>query len=647
MSSNITGTIVTPLTPKESQTIRDLVFNISGIKLSEERDNFIQTRLQRRLRVLGLSSWRDYLSILCQQGSSEVEFFVNALTTNRTEFFRENVHFEYLVKYLTKNKPKKPFTCWIAACSFGQEAYTLAMTLESLKEKLGFFEYRILATDIDTGALRTAERGIYAKEVVERDVPYDHIKKFFLRGKGQNALFYKISPHLKRNIKFRHHNLCAFNEKIPMNFDLIMIRNVLIYFDEMTIKKIQAKLIRHLHPNSHLITGVCETLVKPNLNHLEQEESTIYRYKRAMLKVTQPKEAKAPAPVNKIPSVLVVDDSAVIRKLLGKVIDEDPQFSLFGCANDPIEAEEMMKNHQPDIISLDVHMPRVNGIEYLQQVVPKRSIPVIMLTGLADSDGELSLKAMELGAVDFLSKPDLSEIESFAPLLKDKLLAAVSTRIQQVQSQGKAVQCPVIPEALRTDRIVAIGSSTGGTVALTKILSCLPKESPPIVVVQHIPPHFSNLFAKRLNMACQLDVKEAQSGDSLEPGCVLIAPGDRHMKLLRKEGASGYKIVLKDTAPVNRHKPSVDVLFESVCKVVGKKSIGVILTGMGDDGARGLKEMHDIGAHTIAQDEESCVVFGMPKEAIKLGAATDVVHLNEMTVRLAELLSKPGVKKAS
>lgn len=339
--------------------------------------------------------------------------------------------------------------------------------------------------------------------------------------------------------------------------------------------------------------------------------------------------------------VLIVDDSAVVRQVMSEVLARAPGIEVIGTASDPIFAIDRMKKSWPDVITLDVEMPRMDGITFLKQIMAERPTPVVVCSTLTGQGSETAMQALAAGAVSIITKPTLG-LKDFLKGSSDDLIAAVRGAARaNLRALGactaprvRASVAPLAPAesgsamAETTDRIIAIGTSTGGTQALEAVLTRLPRTTPGIIVVQHMPEKFTALFAQRLNHICAMEVQKAVDGQRVIPGRVLIAPGGRHMSL-RRNGAQ-YVVDVRDGPPVNRHKPSVDVLFRSVARCAGRNALGVIMTGMGDDGARGLREMRDAGARTIAQDEESCVVFGMPKEAIKLDAAERVLSLDQI-----------------
>jgi two-component system chemotaxis response regulator CheB len=353
------------------------------------------------------------------------------------------------------------------------------------------------------------------------------------------------------------------------------------------------------------------------------------------------KVAREPAPSEHAPSsvrVLIVDDSKTIRNLLRQVLSKDPAIEVVGEAERPSQVEEMIERLKPTVITLDINMPEMDGVTLLSKYLPKYKIPTIMVTAISMQDGDQVLRALNLGAVDYIQKPSMEEMRAMSPVIIEKIKVASSVSLKrQPEKRASAQRLNVASGPVDMNTIVAIGASTGGVQALDSVFTSLPENIPPIVVVQHIPPVFSAAFAKRLNDSCPFEVLEAKDGDEVKPGRVLIAAGGTQMKVERK-GATLVARVF-DGAPVNRHKPSVDVLFDSVAEVIGKNAIGVILTGMGADGAKGLLKMKQAGARTVAQDKDSCVVFGMPRAAIELGAADEIKPLHEVPETILRLLA--------
>jgi len=346
--------------------------------------------------------------------------------------------------------------------------------------------------------------------------------------------------------------------------------------------------------------------------------------------------------------VMVVDDSAVIRQVFAKIINQDSQLELVAAVNDPILALNRMKVTMPDVIVLDVEMPKMDGLTFLKLIMNDNPLPVVMCSTLTEKGSKTTMQAIADGAVDFITKPKLGAkgfLEESSAMLVDVIKSAAGANVGKLKKNAALMKDGEKIEALlsrnevllkesgssmtrTTDRVIAIGTSTGGTQALEVVLSQLPKNAPGLVIVQHMPEKFTAAFAARLDGVCQINVKEAKNGDRVLQGQALIAPGSHHM-MLNRSGAR-YFVDIKEGPLVSRHRPSVDVLFRSTAKIAGKNAVGIIMTGMGSDGASGLLEMHDAGAYTIAQDEESSVVYGMPKEAVKCGAVDKITSLSEI-----------------
>ncbi|MHB0922302.1 MAG: protein-glutamate methylesterase/protein-glutamine glutaminase [Thiomonas delicata] len=351
---------------------------------------------------------------------------------------------------------------------------------------------------------------------------------------------------------------------------------------------------------------------------------------------------------NKV-KVFIVDDSAVVRQVLQAVLLRDPGIEVIGTAPDPLFAlQRMQQGAWPDVLVLDVEMPRMDGITFLKKLMVEHPLPVVICSTLTEKGAQITLDALAAGAVSVVTKPRVGLkdflVEQTTELAQTiKTAARANTSSLRTAARAPAAKpwlAPAVqsttPHVLAdtTEKIIAMGMSTGGTLALERVLTQLPRTLPGIAVVQHMPEKFTATFAERLDSLCALDVREGRDGDRLTPGLVLIAPGGRHMQV-RRSGAQ-YHVEVRDGPPVNRHRPSVDVLFRSVAQCAGRNALGIILTGMGDDGARGLKDMHDAGARTVAQDEQSSVVFGMPKEAIKLGGADRILSLQDIPAAMVE-----------
>ncbi len=341
--------------------------------------------------------------------------------------------------------------------------------------------------------------------------------------------------------------------------------------------------------------------------------------------------------------VLIVDDSAVVRQALTEILSSDPEIEVIGTAPDPLIAQNKIKQQRPDVITLDVEMPRMDGLSFLRQIMAESPIPVVMCSSLTEKGAEISMKALQYGAVEIINKPKMGArkfLEESRVLICDAVKAAARVRVRRLSSLVNIPEPKLTADVIlnrsrvvetinTTQKVVAVGASTGGTEALRIFLQSMPYNAPGIVIVQHMPQQFTAAFARRLDGDCQITVKEAKNDDSVLPGHALIAPGNMHV-LLKRSGTR-YYVQVKDGPLVCRHRPSVDVLFRSAARYAGANAIGVIMTGMGDDGARGMLEMKEAGARNLAQDEESCIVFGMPQEAIKLGGVDKVVPLAKLS----------------
>ena len=340
--------------------------------------------------------------------------------------------------------------------------------------------------------------------------------------------------------------------------------------------------------------------------------------------------------------VLVVDDSALVRSLLSEIINREPDMRCVGAASDPLVAREMIRQLAPDVITLDVEMPRMDGIDFLGKLMRLRPMPVLMVSTLTERGAEVTLRALELGAVDFVAKPRIGVADGLRLLAEDicaKLRTAAQAQVRRLPSPAaSAPQRPAAPGLgrLSTEKIVFIGASTGGTEATRELVMGLPADAPAVVITQHMPPGFTRSYAARLDSLCRIRIKEAADGDRILPGHGYIAPGGLHLTVERS--GANYLARVRDGDPINRHKPSVEALFESAARVVGPNALGVMLTGMGADGAKAMKAMRDAGSYNICQDEASCVVFGMPREAIAQGAAHEVLPLQRIAPALLERL---------
>ena len=345
--------------------------------------------------------------------------------------------------------------------------------------------------------------------------------------------------------------------------------------------------------------------------------------------------------------VLIVDDSALIRSVMSEIVNSQADMEVVATAPDPLVARELIKKHNPDVLTLDVEMPKMDGLDFLEKLMRLRPMPVLMVSSLTERGSEITMRALELGAVDFVTKPKISiqtGMREYTELITDKIRAAARARVKARTVQANAA--PSALQALRSplissEKLIIIGASTGGTEAIREFLMQMPSDCPGILIAQHMPEGFTTSFARRLDSLCRISVSEAAGNERILPGHAYIAPGHSHL-LLTRSGAN-YMTKIEQTDPVNRHRPSVDVLFRSAAVAAGKNAVGVILTGMGKDGAAGMLEMKNAGAHNFAQDEASCVVFGMPREAIAIGATHEVAPLQALPgLVLGQLAAQGG-----
>jgi chemotaxis protein methyltransferase CheR len=487
-------------TEQDFQRIRKMIREHAGISLSESKQELVYSRMAPLLRKNGSKTFAEYLDRLQRSNEAEWTDFTNSLTTNLTSFFREEHHFPILAQHLRKLGKDRPIVLWCSACSTGEEAYSMAMTVV---DAMGGFDHRvsIIASDLDTKVLQIAQAGRYNLDSVARMTP-QQIDKFFVRGKGADADFVTVRRELQEMIVFRKINLLDGNWPIRAPVDVIFCRNVMIYFDKDTQLAILKKFAPLLSSDGLLFAGHSESFYHAN---------ALFRLR-----------------------------GHTVYELAGKERQADVT---------PAEKKDM---------------PPAAKLEWKGTAAP-------------------------------------------------------------VPSKSGAVSASL------SRRVIVVGSSTGGTDALRVFLKDVPANTPAILIAQHMPELFTKSFAARLDGLCPMRVKEAEHNEMIRDGTVYLAPGHSHMLLERAEG--GYRIVLNQQPPVNRHRPSVEVLFQSAAAVLGGNAVGVMLTGMGKDGAAAMLEMHKAGAYNLAQDEASCVVFGMPREAIALGAVDEVVPLDQMAAR--------------
>lgn len=629
------------------------ILALSGIHLSGVKRDLVRARLIARLDALGFSTIKDYRNYLGRLASHDSEWqqLVNQITTNKTDFFREPAHFKYLLEnflpaWEARSRGAR-LRVWSAACSTGEEPYTLAMVLQRFFRDENRFE--ILASDIDTDVLEKASNGVYPmSRLVE--IPFDYHSSGIVKGKGEVQKWFKIRSSLQSRVRFARVNLLELDQANLGAFDIILCRNVFIYFQVETIQEIIASFHKALNPHGALILGHSESL---NVDHKRWKPygSSIYlkdgKNPAGIPMAVGLPSSRSAKPLLKKSKVLILDGSLAFQKALRDVFQDHARLEVVSNSSEISPVDEMVRVLKPDLILFDLRLQKSGGSSgILERLLQHHGIPVVVTSAAGKEDSPEVLKAFEMGAIDSLQKPSsLEDLQGLKAAWTERLLEASLVKVRKRRFQGSVTSRPKTAAQIvrHVTPFIVIGASTGGVQALTEVLTQLPDEIPPILIVQHMPPTFSAAFAERLNTLCSFAVKEASDGDLVQENQVLIAPGARHMEVISSQ--QGYKVSVKDGDPVNRHKPSVDVLFHSAARHFGGRAIGILLTGMGVDGAAGLKRLKEQGARTIVQDEASSTVFGMPKEAIRLGAADTIASLEQIPGTLLRLVRSPNHKK--
>lgn len=800
------------------QEVAKIASNLSGIQLGPKQMPMVESRLKSRMLKLGVSSFTNYLDHLKSDLDNESQALLSLLTTHHTYFFREFTQFEYMLNNClpvlieaARKRPDKTIRIWSAACSRGQEVYSLAMFFDfHLKAAAPDLQFIIDGTDVDPESVKYAKNGVYRNEELKKS-PAMYLQQHWIQGKDNVKDFSKAKDSLKKHCHFATANLLKLDSFLQnKNYDLILCRNVFIYFDQDQIRQCTKSFLNHLQPHGFLLLGVSESLSgtglsletigpsvythqravqakssrtsgvaapaaasiprivekakpkvlsvlsiddsttilalmkkilvrdqgfelkataangeiaiellkkqtfdmitldlhmpivdgltflektkdmpnrppivivssvnredvsmaqkalalgakdyveKPSLENIVQGGDEIRSKLRSVYNITHMSSSSsaesstapssAPAPVvnkfaNKKIKVMIIDDSKTIRDLLKKVISQDSQLECVAEAEKPSQVKDLIEKHKPDVLTLDINLPEKDGVTLLKEIFPRYKIPTIMISSISREEGPQVLNALENGAFDYIQKPQAQDLSWVASQIRERIKEAAQSNAQNIKSvQVKKAGKYIAPE---TGALVVIGASTGGTEALKYMLSGMPSEIPPILVVQHIPAHFSAAFAERLNSLLPFEVREAKDGDEVKKNLVLIAPGGTQMAVVPANGKLMIKIT--DDAPVNRHKPSVDYMFASVNRLGLKNLTAVIMTGMGADGARELKNLRNAGAHTIAQDQNSCVVYGMPRAAVEIGAAEVVKPLGDIADSIMKFVnSVPKTEK--
>jgi two-component system chemotaxis response regulator CheB len=613
---------------------------ITGIVLGPEKRLLVETRLARRARQLALPDLSAYLAYFRAHRDSEVHHLISLISTHTTEFFREAQHFDHLLDvHLPALLPcGKPIRMWSAASSTGEEVYSLAIVAQELARTLPSPEVmppvEILGTDIDFSSIESASNGVYSVSALRQVAP-ELARRYFETGTGDLAGLVRVSDEVHRLCAFRQMNLLDFKAYPAGSFDAIFLRNVLIYFAPADVKRIAEAMAERLSPEGKLFVGHSESL--SNLSTpLELVGGAIYRRKTAAARIRSSQSEKL--------RVLIVDDSATIRQLLRRILTATPEIEIAGEAENTAQAEKLIAEARADVMTLDIHMPGMDGISWLGTLKGRPRPAVVMVSSVSYEDAAGAMRCFELGAFDYIEKPAGGAFEAIGERLREVVVAAArngkpESETRRQASLGRTARAPSSAGVTPRSSLLLLGASTGGIQALEAVLEKLPADVPPVLIVQHIPAQFSSAFAARLAKRCAIRVKEAESGDRVEWGHAYIAPGGRHMEVMAR--GEDLVLTLSDAPPVNRHRPSVDQLFASAAKLASQRPIAAgLLTGMGDDGARGLLALRQAGAHTVAQDEETCVVYGMPRVAAELGAAAEIVPLPSVGYHLLKGLGR-------
>lgn len=640
--------------------ILEVITNISGIHLTLNNQNSLLSRVDKRMRALAFDNAEKYFKYFQIKTIEEINYLISTLTTHTTSFFREASHFDFLYEkgFVSLLMEGRPLRIWSAGCSSGEELYSLAISFLEYCEHFKVPQYIVdgtefFGTDIDVQSLKKAKNGIYLKEDIDGINP-SLIKKYFDSGDGDFEPYLRVKNEVHKLCKFSENNLLSDNY-LTGEYDIIFLRHTLIYFKEKqaenVLNKIQERIVKDGLFFISFSEGNFESylkikMVSPSIfknmvvEKLSEEISPIdgtdYNLE------TEEKEDS-----EERPTVLIVDDSKYIRKKLKEIFEEDGIFEIIGEAENPVEAMPIINQKRVDLVTLDINMPVMDGLTYLDQVKRKKEPhpPVILISSVDIDTAEKFFKTGDLPYFDFLEKPSNDKWDSF----KTKLLEIGKSAILGSNPTNRIfnnVQYPAISfkGTKEENCAIVLGSSTGGVDALTAILPQFPTNSPPLVIAQHMPPMFTAAFAERMNTRSRLNIHEAREGDELREGHAYICPGGLHIKLVKLGKSIVINLVKNDSAPFI---PSINILMESCLELTFEhKIIGIILTGMGDDGALGMRKLKENGAYTLAQDKDSSVVYGMPKKALEFGGVSQVAPLYKVVAYVFKNLEEYDKKAA-
>ncbi len=626
---------------------KEIVFTVAEklIGVSQQgqyRKDIIVRNVERRMKNLGVTSFLNYLEF-AQKNSNELSRLVSSLTIHTTSWFRELPHFTFMKEHFEANVDKykgRKLRALSIACSTGEEVYSMAMVLEGIRSRNIGFDYEVTGLDIDPESIKVGKNGVYLKTYID-DIP-TQCRKFAKEGQGKLAEYFAVTQEVRKRCNFKVRSLADAEFCNNERFDLIFCRNVLIYFSPENFEKIVRRLSALLTETGILTLGHSEALISPKIYNLVVAWNSSYKSHSADILPARPTISKklninssSLGQVEKVEDlskdkILVIDDSRTIRTILSKLFTTKGYSVLL--ASTAQEASDILKSTKVSLISLDIHMPGENGNVWLKrQRLLGVKTPVIIVTDANVEESKDVLDALENGAQDYIKKSKLERepedvVERFGLLIKE------SKRIKDAKVTGTHSKKYL---KLYRPELILVGASTGGTEALTKLLAGFRKDSPPVLVVQHISPNFALPFAMRLSDVSGLTLGEYSNGTILKKGCLYMSHGNTHVGV--KYVAGTYKLVVSDLPPRSGHRPSVDVLFDSAVRE-NVRLAGVLLTGMGKDGSAGLLQLKKKGAMTFVQDEASCVVFGMPGAAISTGADCYVGNISEIRNQLNKCL---------
>ncbi len=606
--------------------IVEQVESATGTRLPSAKALLLETRLRRRARALGIATLEGYVAHFESHRNVETQEVLSLLTTHTTSFFRDSEHFDFLLEQALPEllKLDRPIRLWSAACSTGEETYSLAITaLERLRLSFGSARAKglveIAGTDVDSVSVERAQNGVYERKVLD---PLNDalVARYFDLGTGDLSTMARVSDPVHELCTFSSMNLLA--KPYPVrDADIVFLRNVLIYFSPDDVAQVLAEIQKSLRPGGLLFLGASESVDDMDPSYRKVSHS-VYRFE-----LDERSRRAEPSRKAQPKRVLIVDDSKAVRCALRALLREDQGFEVVGEAQDPIEARGLISELKPDVVTLDIHMPRQTGIEYLASISGMKHPPIVMVSSVGYEDADGAMRCFELGAFEYMEKPTRWDDAAFAEVFYETVRCAIKQQGMTAIPVGRSDPLGGLAQGKRD--LILIGASTGGVEAVRRILQDIPKDAPPIVIVQHLPARFTTGFVQRLNTICGSPVHESEDGLAAERGHVYVAKGGFQTGVVPLD--SRLRLVVKEDPPINRHRPSVDYLFESAAKMAPIWRISAaLLTGMGNDGAKGLKSLRDAGAHTVAESEETAVVFGMPQEAIALGAAKEIVPLHEV-----------------